>query len=122
MSSEIVTIIPGKNSYKQAAVKYIDPHRCQIRFSGFSCIGFDTLQLIFLRLFKEIYDTVGVIHFQDSEITCLLTRNRFNRDGYIGESTSREIAYAEKLGKPVRYTDERAAILAGRRREKGDSE
>ena len=26
-----------------------------------------------------------------------------NVGGYIGESTSREIAYAEKLGKPIKY-------------------
>lgn len=29
-----------------------------------------------------------------------------NVDGYIGESTRREIAYAERLGKPVRYWQE----------------
>jgi hypothetical protein len=27
-----------------------------------------------------------------------------NPDGYIGESTRREIAYARQLGKPIRYT------------------
>lgn len=35
-----------------------------------------------------------------------------NVDGYIGESTRSEIAYATELGKPVRYLDERAALLA----------
>jgi len=29
-----------------------------------------------------------------------------NKDGYIGESTAREIAYAKKLGKPVHYVFE----------------
>lgn len=28
-----------------------------------------------------------------------------NPGGYIGESTSREIAYAQSIGKPVAYTD-----------------
>lgn len=28
-----------------------------------------------------------------------------NPEGYIGESTRREIAYAEKIGKPIEYTD-----------------
>lgn len=28
-----------------------------------------------------------------------------NVDGYIGESTSREIAYATKLGKPIKYLE-----------------
>ncbi len=28
-----------------------------------------------------------------------------NVGGYVGESTSKEIAYAEKLGKPVRYLE-----------------
>ena len=32
-----------------------------------------------------------------------------NEDGYIGESTAREIAYAKKLGKPIYYVfDEEA--------------
>ena len=29
-----------------------------------------------------------------------------NKDGYIGESTRREIEYAESLGKPVEYLEE----------------
>jgi hypothetical protein len=29
-------------------------------------------------------------------------------DGYVGESTRREIAYAEQTGKPVRYAEYRA--------------
>jgi len=32
-----------------------------------------------------------------------------NEDGYIGESTAREIAYAKKLGKPVHYVFESEA-------------
>lgn len=35
-----------------------------------------------------------------------------NVGGYIGDSTRSEIAYAAELGKPVRYLDERAALLA----------
>jgi hypothetical protein len=31
-----------------------------------------------------------------------------NLDGYIGESTARELAYAERLGKAVRYLEEPA--------------
>ena len=31
-----------------------------------------------------------------------------NVNGYIGESTSREIAYAQKIGKPVKYLEEEA--------------
>jgi hypothetical protein len=30
-----------------------------------------------------------------------------NPGGYIGESTRREIAYAQAAGKPIRYTDPR---------------
>jgi len=30
-----------------------------------------------------------------------------NEDGYIGESTAREIAYAKKLGKPIQYVFEK---------------
>jgi hypothetical protein len=35
-----------------------------------------------------------------------------NVDGYIGESTRSEIAYAEAHGKPVRYLEARAALAA----------
>lgn len=33
-----------------------------------------------------------------------------NIDGYIGESTAREITYAEEHGKPIRYLEDRAAL------------
>lgn len=33
-----------------------------------------------------------------------------NVDGYIGESTARELAYAQSLGKPIRYWEEGQSI------------
>lgn len=33
-----------------------------------------------------------------------------NEDGYIGESTAREIAYAKKLGKPISYVFDAEAM------------
>ncbi|GHD52192.1 hypothetical protein GCM10010335_64320 [Streptomyces galbus] len=37
-----------------------------------------------------------------------------NPDGYIGESTRREIDYARRLGKPIRYTHPTVEGEAGR--------
>lgn len=59
-------------------------------------------------------ETVGITPEQKEQLDQLHMRKIdlcdevliLNVDGYIGESTARELAYARKLGKPVRFLEE----------------
>ena len=50
---------------------------------------------------SDLKERLGSVHFQ--EIRIADEEYIVDPDGYVGESTRREIAYAESLGKPVRY-------------------
>ena len=56
----------------------------------------------------KIVTLCGSTRFKDQflETQKRLTLEGINVGGYIGESTRREIAYAEKTGKKVRYLEE----------------
>jgi hypothetical protein len=51
--------------------------------------------------FAEVNGRLGTVHFQ--EIRMADEVYIVDPGGYLGESTRREIAYAEALGTPVRY-------------------
>lgn len=51
--------------------------------------------------FKEIIDAVYLKKIEMSDRVFV-----YNRDGYIGESTSREIEHAKKLGKFISYLEQ----------------
>ena len=60
---------------------------------------------------SDLKERLGSMHFQ--KIRMADEVYIVDPDGYVGESTRREIAYAESLGKPVRYlSHERLARTA----------
>lgn len=50
---------------------------------------------------SDLMERLSALHFQ--KIRMADEVYVVDPDGYVGESTRREIAYAESLGKPVRY-------------------
>lgn len=50
---------------------------------------------------SDLKRTLDGLHFQKIRMADRV--HVIDRDGYVGESTAREIAYAESLGKPVTY-------------------
>jgi len=54
---------------------------------------------------EGVEDAMDALHFKKIEMADSIYV--MNVDGYIGESTAREIAYAEHLGKPISYYEER---------------
>lgn len=54
---------------------------------------------------EGVAEHMDALHFKKIEISDSIYV--INIDGYIGESTAREITYAESLGKPISYLEER---------------
>ena len=61
---------------------------------------------------SDLKGRLGAVHFQ--KIRMADEVYIVDPGGYVGESTRREIAYAESLGKPVRYLSSRALGWNGR--------
>lgn len=53
---------------------------------------------------EGVEDIMDYLHFKKIEMSDSIFV--VNVDGYVGESTAREIAYAEHLGKPVSYLED----------------
>ena len=53
---------------------------------------------------EKVEDLMDALHFKKIEMSEFVYV--VNVDGYIGTSTAREIAYAESLGKPVKYFED----------------
>ncbi|MDX6309713.1 MAG: hypothetical protein QOI06_2759 [Nocardioidaceae bacterium] len=62
---------------------------------------------------SDLKGRLGGVHFQKIRIADEVYI--VDPGGYVGESTRREIAYAESLGKPVRVSESRALGSKGRR-------
>ena len=68
---------------------------------------------------SDLKGRLGAVHFQ--KIRMADEVYVVDPGGYVGESTRREIAYAESLGKPVRYLSrERLAPLGDRHQREWD--
>ena len=61
--------------------------------------------------FAEVNQRLGAMHFQ--KIRMADEVYIVDPGGYVGESTRREIAYAESLGKPVRYLSRERSARTG---------
>lgn len=66
-------------------------------------IGCDTKSDDALRLKPEDKDKLDELHLRKIDLADRVLV--LNVDGYVGESTRREIAYAERLGKPIYYLE-----------------
>ena len=53
---------------------------------------------------QGVEDIMDALHFKKIEMADSIFI--VNKDGYIGESTRREIEYAKHLGKPISYLEE----------------
>ena len=60
---------------------------------------------------SDLKGRLGGVHFQ--KIRMADEVYVVDPDGYVGESTRREIAYAESLGKPVRYLSRERSARTG---------
>lgn len=60
---------------------------------------------------SDLKRRLGRVHFQKIRMSDEVYI--VDPDGYVGESTRREIAYAESLGKPVRYLSRERVARTG---------
>ncbi|GEP40224.1 hypothetical protein NPS01_38870 [Nocardioides psychrotolerans] len=60
---------------------------------------------------SDLRARLGRVHFQ--KIRMADEVSIVDQGGYVGESTRREIAYAESLGKPVRYLSLETSVRPG---------
>ena len=95
-----IICICGSVRFKEAMMH----EACRKSMAGFivlmpNCLNHDYFHKNPLGIDKK--KDLDRLHFKKIELCDFVLV--INEDDYIGESTAREIAYAEKLGKPVSY-------------------